>query len=435
MMSKSYENHLKTLIEEKKFTEAQLDEMVKNILRVKFRLGLFENASYDKSKDILYAEAHLAAAKQAALESAVLLKNDNQILPISEEIKKLAVIGPLADAPLDQLGTWIFDGEKEHTVTPLAALKSSLGEEKVVYAPGLDFSRDRDTKGFALATKTASSADAILIFAGEEAILSGEAHSRANIDLPGAQEALIKQLALLNKPIILVIMAGRPLILDQVIDDVDAVLFALHPGTMGGPALADLILGEVSPSGRLPITWPKSEGTIPMYYNHKNTGRPAKAEKYVQMYDIPVGAWQSSLGNESHYLDEGYEPLFPFGFGLTYSEITYSNLQISANQLPMGGQMKVTVEISNQGKMDVQEVVQLYFQDKFASVTRPVKELLRFKKVLVKVGETQTVTFEFSTDDLKFYNIDGQWKTEPGDFNLWVGKDAASGLMSTFTVN
>ena len=434
MMSQAYENHLKSLIEEGKVAEKEIDELVKNILRIKFRLGLFENTSFDKDKSVLYSEDHLAAAKKAAIESMVLLKNENGALPISDKVKKVAVIGPLADAPLDQLGTWIFDGEQEKTITPLTSLRNELGEKNVLYTPGLEISRDNSTKGFLKASKLAASSDVILFFAGEEAILSGEAHSRANINLPGAQEALIKKLALTGKPIVLVIMAGRPITLGNIIEDVDAVLFAWHPGTMGGPAVTDLLLGKASPSGRLPVTWPKSVGQIPMHYNHKNTGRPAKAESFVHMDDIPVGAWQSSLGNESHYLDDGYEPMYPFGYGLTYSEVEYSNVKLSSSELVMGETMKASVQINNSGESTVQEVVQLYFQDRYASLTRPVRELLRFEKVSLEAGETKTVEFEFSTEDLAFWNADKKWITEPGDFNLWIAPNAAEGIKKEFIV-
>ncbi|MFY0627540.1 MAG: glycoside hydrolase family 3 C-terminal domain-containing protein [Reichenbachiella sp.] len=434
MMSQSYENYTKELIEEGKFTESQLDDLVRNILRIKFKLGLFETTKFDKDTSILYASEHLEAAKQSAIESAVLLKNYNDVLPISDKTKRIALIGPLANAPHEQLGTWTFDGEKDYTITPLQAFNETFGESNILYTAGLENSRDTSSKGFSKALSFAKSADVILFFGGEEAILSGEAHSRANIDLPGAQEQLIKELAKLNKKIVLIIMAGRPITIGNIVDNVDAILFAGHPGTMGGPALTDLILGEVSPSGKLPFTWPKSVGQIPMYYNHKNTGRPASKESYIHMDDIPVGAWQSSLGNESHYLDDGYEPMYPFGYGLTYSSVVYSNLSIDNPALKMGDNTTVKVDLKNEGNRDVKEVVQLYIQDCFGSITRPVKELLRFKKSTIKSGETKTIEFEFNTEDLKFYNIDGEWVTEPGEFKLWVGTNSASGLEKAFIV-
>lgn len=433
MMSQCYENNLKDLIEEGSFSVAQLDELVRNILRVKFRLGLFETTDFDKDPAILYAEEHLEAAKQTAIESAVLLKNKENILPIKTDVNKIAVIGPMANAPHDQLGTWCFDAEQEHSITPLTSLKERFGN-RILYTPGLEVSRDKSTKDFLKASKLAAASDVVLIFAGEESILSGEAHSRANIDLPGAQEELIKAIAKTGKPIVLIIMAGRPITLGNIIDDVDAVLFAWHPGTMAGPALTELITGDVSPSGRLPVSWPKTVGQIPMFYNHKSTGRPASSEKFIHIDDIPVGAWQSSLGNESHYLDDGFEPMYPFGYGLTYGKVDYANLKLSTNSMDMGSSMTVTVDVVNNSDRELKETVQLYVQDVYGSFTRPVRELLRFEKVLLKPGETKKVSFSFGTDDLKFFNSDEEWVTEPGDFNLWVAQDATSGIKGEFRV-
>ena len=285
MTSKAYENHLKNLINEGKVTEQELDEFVKNILRVKLRLGLFKTPYREKNTDIkFYAKEHLAEAKEAAIKSVVLLKNEN-ILPLSSNVK-VALIGPLADAPLDQLGTWIFDGEKEHTITPLDAFKRANVNFK--YVNGLTHSRDKSKKQFKKVINTVNDSDIIVFVAGEEAILSGEAHSRANIDLPGGQEDLIKELAKTGKPIVLVIMAGRPITITNIIDDVDAVLMSWHPGTMGGEALQEIVFGIREPEGRLPVSWPKEAGQLPYFYNHKNTGRPANKGNYTAMENIPV---------------------------------------------------------------------------------------------------------------------------------------------------
>ena len=263
----------------------------------------------------------------------VLLKNKDGLLPLDKTSRRVAVIGPLADAPHEQLGTWAFDGQKESTQTPLPALRKLLGDDRVKFAPGLTHSRDRSRDEFAAAVDAARASDVVLIFAGEEAILSGEAHSRADIRLPGVQEDLIHAIAKTGKPIVLVIMAGRPIELGGVLDEVDAVLMAWHPGTMGGPAIADVLFGATEPGGRLPVTWPKSVGQIPIYYNHTNTGRPPTGETFVPIDKIPIGAWQSSLGNTSHYLDLGYEPQFPFGFGLGYTTFSYANLEVPATAL------------------------------------------------------------------------------------------------------
>lgn len=432
MTSTTMEDHLEALVAEGKVSMQQLDEMVKNVLRTKFRMGLFEQPYYEKGKDVLYADEHLAASKETAIQSMVLLKNDKKTLPLSQSAR-IALIGPLADAPREQLGTWTFDGEKEHSVTPLTSLRNQLGNQ-LRYSAGLTYSRDKTDKGFKEAVKAARKSDVIVFVGGEEAILSGEAHSRANINLPGAQEELISELAKTGKPIVLIVMAGRPITLNNVLDKVDAVLYAWHPGTMAGPALTDLLMGVTSPSGRLPVTWPKSVGQIPIYYNHKNTGRPASADSYVHIDDIPIGAWQSSLGNNSHYLDDGYEPMYPFGYGLSYSSFSYEGLQQSTETLQQGETIAVSAKITNTGTAKASEVVQLYFRDEFGSITRPVRELLRFERITLEPGQSQEVQFTFSTDDLQFYDATGNWTTEPGTFKFWIAPHAAAGLEGSFEV-
>ncbi len=434
MMSTSYENHLKELIEEGKFSEAQLNEMVKNILRIKFRLGLFENPGFDRNRDDqILSEEHKSLAKKAAIESFVLLKNES-VLPISKNVNKVAVIGPLADAPHDQLGTWTFDGNQENTVTPLNYIREYLGSEKVIYSAGLGYSRDKSKLAFNAAINAAKSSDLVLFFAGEEAILSGEAHSRADISLPGAQEELIKEISKTGKKIVLVIMAGRPIAITNIIDDVDAVMMAWHPGTMGGPAIIDVVFGDASPSGRLPSTWPKSGAQSPIYYNHPNTGRPATEESFVQMDDIPIGAWQSSLGNNSHYLDLGFKPHFPFGYGLTYTTFEYNNLKLSASEIPIGGSLDASVEITNTGRIAGTETVQLYTRDVSADIARPIRELKGYEKVTLKPGETKSVSFTLSTDDLKFHNQKMEYVVEPGLFHLFIAPNAEEGLSTEFKV-
>lgn len=304
MMSRTFEDHLAELVSTAEVAGKNLDEAVLRILRVKHRLGLFERPYRDgaAAPDSLRKDS-LQVARRLALESAVLLRNTGPILPLSSEIGHVAVVGPLADAPREQLGTWSFDGRSEDSVTPLAALRERLGPENVRFARGLEYSRSTSREGFADALAVAASSDVVLFFGGEEAILSGEAHSRADIRLPGLQQELIRELAAADKPVVLVVLAGRPLVLREILNDVAAVLYAWHPGTMAGPALADLLLGVESPTGRLPVTWPKGVGQIPIYYNHKNTGRPPQSERMIELEDIPVGAWQSSLHNTSHYLD------------------------------------------------------------------------------------------------------------------------------------
>lgn len=429
MTSKSYENHLKILIEEGKVSEAQLDDFVRNILRIKLKLNLFENPYIPQDHTgNLYAEEHLQEAKKAAIKSTVLLKNEN-ILPL-KNTTKVAIIGPLANKPHEQLGTWSFDGEREHTITPLDAFKKA--NINFEFAQGLDYSRDRTTKGFNEAKNIAKNSDVILFFGGEEAILSGEAHSRSNIDLPGIQEKLIKELAKTGKPIVLVIMAGRPITISNIIDDVDAVLMAWHPGTMGGEALQEIIFGISEPTGRLSVSWPKNAGQLPYFYNHKNTGRPAVKEEYVQMDSIPIGAWQSSLGNDSHYLDIGYTPHFPFGYGLSYTNFKYEDIKVSKDTIRFDETLTIKAKITNTGERDGKELVQLYVQDVVGSITRPIRELKGFEHVYLKSGETKEVSFEISSENLRFINSEIINAAEEGNFNVWIAPNASSGLKTSF---
>ncbi|MCW3090178.1 MAG: bglX [Ferruginibacter sp.] len=431
MTSTSYENNLRELIKEGRFTEAQLNDMVRNILRIKFKLGLFKSPYVDRSRDEkLLSKQHLADAKEAAVESMVLLKNKNDILPLSKN-NKIDLIGPLANAPHEQMGTWIFDGKDADAITPLTSLQAALGK-KLVFTPGLANSRDRRDTGFKEAIAAAMKADVILFFGGEESILSGEAHSRADISLPGAQEQLIKALKKTGRPIVLIILAGRPITLGNILDDVDAIVMGWHPGTMAGPAITDLLLGNASPSGRLPVTWPKAVGQIPIYYNHFNTGRPATAKTFVQLDSIPVGAWQSSLGNASHYLDLGFEPQYPFGYGLQYTSFDYSNIMVSNAVVSMNGSVEVSATISNSGKRAGTEIVQFYVQDLVGDVVRPVRELKGFKRITLEPGQKQEVKFSLTAADLSFHNQAMKEVTEPGKFKVWIGKNASEGLEAAF---
>ena len=433
MVSGSYVQYLPQLVKEGKVSVETIDNAVRNILRIKFRMGLFENPYVDiKKESVLYADAHLKAARQAAIESAILLKNDNNILPLSRG-KKVAVIGPMADAPHDQMGTWVFDGDKNYTVTPVAALKGEYKDVNYVYEQGLAYSRDKSTANFEKAKQAAASADVAVVFLGEEAILSGEAHSLSNINLIGLQSDLLKAVKSAGKPVVLVIMAGRPLTIERDLPYADAVLFNFHPGTMGGPAILDLLFGKANPSGKLPATFVREVGQIPMYYNHNNTGRPAP-EKVMTLDDIALEAGQTSLGNTSFYLDSGKDPLFPFGYGLSYTTFEYSNITLSASTIPMNGTLTVKSTLKNTGNVDGTEVAQLYVQDIVGSVVRPVKELKGFQRVALKAGEAKIIEFKLTTDDLAFYGRDLVKKAEKGDFNVWVGGHSNATLKGTFSV-
>lgn len=431
MMSFGFISHLEQLVKDGAVSEKEIDRAVRNILVLKYRLGLFDNPYVDTeaSAKVDYAGEHLEAAYQCALESAVLLKNDDSALPIKCG-SRILVTGPLADAPYEQMGTWAFDGQKEHTVTPLAALRQIYD---VIWEPGLVYSRDKDKSSFSKVRAAASKADAAVVFVGEEAILSGEAHSLSDLCLQGAQSELIAEVAKSGKPVVAVVMAGRPLTIERDLANCDAMLYAFHPGTMGGPAIADLICGKVSPSGKLPMTMLRDAGQAPFYYNHNNTGRPCSGNETL-LHDIPVGAGQTSLGCTSYYLDTGYGPLFPFGYGLSYSSFSYGKPELESCVLERDGILRVSVLLENTGNCAATEVVQLYVQDCVGSVVRPVKELKRFRRVALAPGESCTVGFELPVSELAFWNADMKHVVEPGDFRLWLAGDSASGEPVGFCV-
>ncbi len=435
MASQTYSEHLFALINESRISMQQLDTMVSNILGIKFRLGLFE-LPYTNPPDFpeLVNENHLAAAKEAAIQSAVLLKNENNVLPIvKESVKTIAVIGPLADDGYEQLGTWVFDADERHSQTPLNAIKEISGEDvHVNYVRAMESTRSKSSQFFSDAIDAANNSDIVVLFLGEESILSGEAHCRADIGLPGNQVELIKQISATGKPIILVLMAGRALALENIVNDVDAILYAWHPGTMAGPAIADLLFGKVSPSGKLPVTFPRVTGQVPIYYSQKNTGKPVTPETYMHIDDIQPRMHQVSVGNTSYHLDTHYTPLFPFGFGLSYTEFNYSHLVLDKNEIHLGETINISAEIFNKGCWDAMETVQLYIRDVSASVTRPVKELKGFKKISLAPGETKVVSFQIHTDDLSFHNRKMQRVTEPGKFIVWIGSSSNAELQSEF---
>ncbi|GAB5379340.1 MAG: glycoside hydrolase family 3 N-terminal domain-containing protein [Aliiglaciecola sp.] len=434
MVSKSYSEHLQSLIDENKISEAQIDTCVLRILETKFSLGLFEEQSNRFNPVDFYLPEHLAKAKELAIKSCVLLQNKAQCLPLcNESIKRLAVIGPLADDGYEQLGTWVFDGEAHHSVTLLDSLKSFLPEDvEILASQGLKNSRSTDTNLFDHALQAAHQSDAIILCLGEESILSGEAHCRSDISLPGAQNELIDRLSSVGKPIVLVIMAGRPLTIEPILEKVDSILFAWHPGTMAGPALTDIIFGEVSPSGKLPVTFPRVVGQIPIYYNQKHGGKPATNDNFVHMNNIPQRAEQTSLGMAATHLDTHFTPLFEFGYGLSYTQFEYSGLQLNSHKLNQSGTLTITATLSNVGECAAEEVVQLYVRDLVGSVTRPVKELKQFQRLRVEPKTSTQVEFELNADELAFYARDNRRKTELGRFHLWVGGSSAANLRTEF---
>ena len=357
-----------------------------------------------------------------------MLKNDGGTLPLSKSIKKIAVIGPLADSQVDQMGTWTMDGRREAVRTSLAALRQVLGESRVAWAQGLKNSRDTDRSGFAEATEAARGADAVVLFLGEEANLSGEARSRAYLDLPGAQGALVDEIAKTGKPMVTIVMAGRPLTFHDVAAKSNAVLYAWHPGTMGGPAIVDLLFGDASPSGKLSVTFPRTVGQVPIYYAHMNTGRPPSPKEL----GIPAGNPVNPQGFTSKYIDVDYTPEYPFGFGLSYAKFEYSNPRVSAAIMPMGGSLTIAADVSNAGGREGDEVVQLYTRQLVGSITRPVRELKGFRRIRLKPGEKKTVEFTLRASDLAFYNDQLQLVTEAGGYQVWIAPDASRGVSGEF---
>ena len=432
MMTFGFISHLEELVASGCVKESVIDEAVRRILRVKILLGLFEHpyVNVEAAAAVQYAPAHLDAARKAAEASAILLKNDG-VLPLrADKVRTILVTGPMADAPHDQLGTWSFDGQKDHTVTPLKALQERF-PGKVIYVQGLRNSREVRTR-FDDVVAAARRADVVLAFLGEEAILSGEAHCLADLNLMGSQSELLAALKATGKPVVATVMAGRPLTIERDLPNCRALLYAFHPGTMGGPALANLLFGDVNPSGKTPVTFLRTVGQAPLYYAHNRTGRPYNGEMLLS--EIGSEAGQTSLGNTSYYLDYGAYPLFPFGYGLSYTTFRYSDIALDREVYAEDGTIDVSFTLTNTGECDGTETVQVYVRDLVGSVTRPVKELKAFERVALKAGESRRLNVRIPVADLAFYGLDGVKKVEPGDFQLWVAADSASGEPLSFQV-
>jgi beta-glucosidase len=429
MVSTTYHDHLKELIDNHRIPMQSVDAAVRNVLRLKFRLGLFDQPVPVARQAVITAEAR-GLAQQLAAESAVLLKNENHLLPLAQSIRSVAVIGPLADSPVDQMGSWAMDGRPEDVMTPLSALRQTLGNTRVLYAPGLKTSRAIDRNGFAAALDAARRADVVLLFLGEEQILSGEARSRAFINLPGAQEDLVSEVGKAGKPMVVIIQAGRPLTFQKVAAQARAVLYAWHPGTMGGPAIADLLFGRAVPSGKLPVTFPRTVGQVPIYYAHLNTGRPASPAEL----GIPMGNPVNPEGYTSRYIDVDLTPEYPFGYGLSYTDFVYSQLRLSAQTLMKDGTLSVSADLTNRGKYGGAELVQLYIHCVTASVAQPIRVLKGFRRVQIQPGETKSVTFVLTAADLAHHNQQMQLVAEPGPYQVWIAPDSTRGVQGEFTL-
>ncbi len=437
MATSVYAGNLPDLLARGEVSEEMLNARVADILRVKMRLGLFDRPP-GQAAELPPLQEHEAreVAREAAVQSIVLLENRRQVLPLkADRLKNLAVIGPMADDPYEQMGTWVFDGDPTLSQTPLQAIREAVGQDvEVSFIKALETTRSRDTGAWDEALRVARAADVVLLFLGEEAILSGEAHSRADIGLPGAQAELVAMLKQAGKPMVVTILAGRPLTLGSMPEDVDALLFAWHPGSMGGPAIADVLFGRVSPSGKLPVTFPRVVGQVPIYYAHKNTGKPATPETFMHMDDIPVRMPQYQSRFVSCYIDAGYEPRYPFGYGLSYGRFVYSDLNVSNREVQQGQPVQLQVTVTNEGAMAAEEVVQIYIRDLAAQVTRPVRELKRFRRLRLASGESRTLSFRLEPDDLSFYGRDMTLTLEPGTFHVWIGGSSTAGLQAEFSL-
>ncbi|WP_252729339.1 glycoside hydrolase family 3 N-terminal domain-containing protein [Aliiglaciecola lipolytica] len=443
MVSTTYRENLSSLLENNKVSEQEIDQRVLRILHLKEKLGLFDldYEAHEKRRahqqgPLYYDNNDLEIAKQLALKSCVLLQNNNQRLPLNcKKLTSIGLIGPLADDGYEQLGTWIFDGEEEHSITLRQALNDALGEQVTLnYAKGLQNTRTHNTDLAFDAIEIAKKSDVVVLCLGEESILSGEAHCRAELDLPGQQQWLIEKIAATGKPIVLVIMAGRPLTIEPILDKVDSILYAWHPGTMGGPAISDLLLGKSSPSGKLTVSFPRKVGQIPIYYNQKHSGKPATEEQCIHMNDVPERSPQTSLGMAATHLDTHFSPLFEFGFGLSYGYFEYTNLTLNKKSFSSGEQIKAKVTIKNAGRYAAEEIVQVYIRDLVGSVTRPVKELKQFKRVFIPSGQKVDVVFTLEQSELAFYDRHMQLNIEAGKFKLWISGSAKASLITEFVL-
>lgn len=419
MQGAVFYNHLTDLVAQGKVKEATIDQAVRRILRQKFELGLFDDpyryANKERQQAALLAEDHLEAAKAMARKSIVLLRNEAQTLPLSKKLKTLAVIGPLADTQKEMLGSWHGAGQAEDCVTLLTGIKQAVGETtKLLHAKGCEIVGE-DRSGFQAALLAAMEADAVVLAVGESADMSGEAASRSQLGLPGVQQELVEALVATGKPVVVVLMNGRPLAIPWIAENAPAVLETWFLGTQAGFAIADVLFGDYNPSGKLPVTFPRNEGQIPIFYNAKNTGRPFNAnDKYT-----------------SKYLDIPNTPLYPFGYGLSYTTFEYSGLKLSETSFGPGQTLQVSVEVANTGAYDGTETVQLYLRSRTGSVTRPVKELKGFRQIELRKGESKTVTFELTEADLKFYGLDMAYTAEAGNYEIFVGPHSEDVLSQT----
>jgi beta-glucosidase len=434
MESYLYVEHLAALVKEGEVDEALIDDAVRRILKVKFELGLFDDpykyCNAEREKEVIGSEAINNTVLDVAKKSIVLLKNQNQLLPLKKEGQKIAVIGALADDKTSPLGNWRLAADEGTAVSLLEGLKNYTGNT-ITYAKGADVITENtsfakevkinedDTSGFAEALALAKSSDVVIMALGEHGMQSGEGRSRANLGLPGVQQQLLEAVYKVNKNIVLVLHNGRPLAIDWADQNIPSILEVWQLGSQSGNAIAQVLFGDYNPSGKLPMTFPKNVNQVPIYYNYKSTGRP-------NMPAPDEVFW-------SHYSDQTNQPLYPFGFGLSYTTFKYDNLKVE-NTFGENKTVKVSVEITNTGNYKGKEVTQLYIRDLFASVTRPVRELKGFEMIELEPNQTKTVTFTLTENELGFYDNLGEFIVEKGDFKVFVGGDSSAKLSSEFKI-
>ena len=436
MESYIYLEYINELLDEEKVKMSQIDDAVSRILKVKYELGLFDDPykylDNEREKNVTGSKEILDATLEVAKHSIVLLKNEGDILPLKKNGQKIALIGPLADDKNSPLGNWRIAAENNSAVSVLEAMKEYKGN-RLSHAMGVKLVNkvpegfheevsinETDKTGISNAIKVARGADVVVMVLGEYGFQSGEGRSRTNLDLPGFQQELLEEVYKVNKNIVLVLMNGRPLVLNWHSENLPAIVEAWHLGTSSGNAIAEVLYGDFNPSGKLPMSFPRSVGQLPLYYNYKSTGRPgADGEDAGSVF------W-------SHYQDELNSPLYPFGYGLSYTDFTISDISLSSDELSVDGSITASVLVSNVGDVKGREVVQLYIQDKYASATRPVKELKGYELVDLEPGETKTVEFTINEKLLEFYNASNKWATEPGEFNVFIGNNSQTKNSSSF---
>ena len=397
-----------------------LNESVRRILRVKFQMGLFENpyrTNNDMEEKSLLAPEHVEIAREMAKRSIVLLKNEDHILPLKKNLNKIAVVGPLADNKKEMLGTWAITGNEEDVVSILSGITSAVEKyTEIVYAKGCEVIGEKGAD-FKTAVEIANESDVIIAVVGENADMSGEASSRMDLNLPGRQEELLRALHQTGKPVVVILINGRPLSIPWAAENVSAIVEAWQLGIQTGNAVADVLFGDYNPSGKLVATFPYSVGQVPIYYNHPRTGRPASKIKFT-----------------SKYIDGPHQPLYPFGFGLSYTTFNYENLVVNSPEVTKDSLVTISIDVTNTGLRAGEEVVQVYISDEVASRVRPVKELKDFKKINLQPGERQTVTFEIDINSLGFYNEEMEYIVEPGLFKVFIGSNSQEGLEGEFRV-